>query len=90
MPKRRAQASVQEQMRAINPVLANPKEFRASLKRHSARSTTMPGFARMYSRNGESTTFLLAASEEAFLNHTCPSWRTTIPTCETSSPSSGE
>lgn len=49
MPKRRAQASIQEQMRAINPVLANPKEFRASLKRHSARSTTMPGFARMYS-----------------------------------------
>lgn len=33
MPKRRAQARVQEQLRAINPVLANPEEFRASLKR---------------------------------------------------------
>lgn len=33
MPKRRAQARVQEQLRAINPELANPKEFRASLKR---------------------------------------------------------
>lgn len=33
MPKRRAQARVQEQFRAINPVLANPEEFRASLKR---------------------------------------------------------
>ncbi|EKQ2641830.1 helix-turn-helix domain-containing protein [Salmonella enterica] len=33
MPKRRAQARIQEQLRAINPVLANPKEFRASLKR---------------------------------------------------------
>ncbi len=26
MPKRRAQARVQEQLRAINPVLANPEE----------------------------------------------------------------
>ncbi|MDC7861826.1 hypothetical protein SZ66_22345 [Pantoea ananatis] len=33
MPKRRAQARVQEQLRAINPVLVNPEEFRASLKR---------------------------------------------------------
>lgn len=33
MPKRRAQARIQEQLRAINPVLANPAEFRASLKR---------------------------------------------------------
>lgn len=33
MPKRRAQARVQEQLRAINPVQANPEEFRASLKR---------------------------------------------------------
>lgn len=33
MPKRRAQARLQEQLRAINPVLANPEEFRASLKR---------------------------------------------------------
>ncbi|NGX82644.1 hypothetical protein CPH97_27925 [Klebsiella pneumoniae subsp. pneumoniae] len=33
MPKRRAQARVQEQLRAINPVLVNPDEFRASLKR---------------------------------------------------------
>ncbi|HCL5291989.1 TPA: helix-turn-helix domain-containing protein [Salmonella enterica] len=33
MPKRRAQARVQEQLRAINPVLASPEEFRASLKR---------------------------------------------------------
>lgn len=33
MPKRRAQARVQEQLRAINPVLANPEEFRASLRR---------------------------------------------------------
>jgi hypothetical protein len=33
MPKRRAQARVQEQLKAINPVLANPAEFRASLKR---------------------------------------------------------
>lgn len=33
MPKRRAQARIQEQLRAINPVLANPEEFRASLKR---------------------------------------------------------
>ncbi|MBA2140351.1 helix-turn-helix domain-containing protein [Salmonella enterica subsp. houtenae serovar 44:z36,[z38]:-] len=33
MPKRRAQAQVQEQLRAINPVLLNPEEFRASLKR---------------------------------------------------------
>jgi hypothetical protein len=32
MPKRRAQARIQEQLRAINPVLVNPKEFRASLK----------------------------------------------------------
>lgn len=27
MPKRRAQARVREQLRAINPVLANPAEF---------------------------------------------------------------
>ncbi|WP_114195062.1 ISNCY family transposase [Edaphovirga cremea] len=33
MPKRRAQARVQEQLKAINPVLVNPAEFRASLKR---------------------------------------------------------
>ena len=33
MPKRRAQARIQKQLRAINPVLVNPKEFRASLKR---------------------------------------------------------
>ncbi|EYU13344.1 hypothetical protein BA1DRAFT_04169 [Photorhabdus aegyptia] len=33
MPRRRAQARVQEQLRAINPVLVNPEEFRASLKR---------------------------------------------------------
>lgn len=33
MPKRRAQARIQEQLKAINPVLANPEEFRASLKR---------------------------------------------------------
>lgn len=33
MPKRRAQARAHEQLRAINPVLANPEEFRASLKR---------------------------------------------------------
>ncbi|WP_324030623.1 ISNCY family transposase (plasmid) [Pantoea sp. JZ2] len=33
MPKRRAQARVQEQLKAINPVLVNPEEFRASLKR---------------------------------------------------------
>lgn len=33
MPKRRAQARVQEQLRAINPVLVNSEEFRASLKR---------------------------------------------------------
>ncbi len=33
MPKRRAQARIQEQLRAINPFLANPGEFRASLKR---------------------------------------------------------
>ncbi len=33
MPKRRAQAKIQEQLKAINPVLANPVEFRASLKR---------------------------------------------------------
>ncbi len=33
MPKRRAQVRVQEQLRAINPVLANPEEFRASLRR---------------------------------------------------------
>lgn len=32
MPKRRAQPSIQEQLKAINPVLANPEEFRASLK----------------------------------------------------------
>ncbi len=32
IPKRRAQARVQEQLRAINPVLVNPDEFRASLK----------------------------------------------------------
>lgn len=33
MPKRRAQATIQEQLKAINPFLANPEEFRASLKR---------------------------------------------------------
>lgn len=33
MPKKRTQARVQEQLRAINLVLANPAEFRASLKR---------------------------------------------------------
>lgn len=33
MPRRRAQARVQEQLRAVNPVLANPEEFRASLRR---------------------------------------------------------
>lgn len=33
MPKRRAQIRIQEQLRAINPVLVNPEEFRASLKR---------------------------------------------------------
>ncbi len=33
MPKRRAQARVQEQLRVINPVLINPDEFRASRKR---------------------------------------------------------
>ena len=33
MPRRRAQARVQEQLRAINPVLANSEEFRASLRR---------------------------------------------------------
>ena len=33
MPKRRSQAMIQEQLRAINPLLANPEEFRASLKR---------------------------------------------------------
>jgi hypothetical protein len=33
MPKRRAQARIQEQLRSINPVLVNPEEFRASLKR---------------------------------------------------------
>jgi len=33
MPKRRTQARVQEQLRAINPVLVKPDEFRASLKR---------------------------------------------------------
>lgn len=33
MPKRRAQARIQEQLRVVNPVLANPDEFRASLKR---------------------------------------------------------
>ncbi|HDS7198399.1 TPA: hypothetical protein R1887_005481 [Klebsiella oxytoca] len=33
MPKRRAQARALEQIRAINPVLANPETFRASLKR---------------------------------------------------------
>ncbi|ELV0492154.1 hypothetical protein SFE83_004787 [Salmonella enterica] len=27
MPKRRAQARVQEQLRAINPVLANPEDY---------------------------------------------------------------
>lgn len=31
MPKRRAQARIQEQLRAVNPVLTNPEEFRASL-----------------------------------------------------------
>lgn len=33
MPKRRAQARVQEQLRTVNPVLANPEEFRASLRK---------------------------------------------------------
>lgn len=33
MPKRRAQARIQEQLRALNPVLANPAQFKASLKR---------------------------------------------------------
>lgn len=33
MPKRRAQLRVQEQRKAINPVLVNPEEFRASFKR---------------------------------------------------------
>jgi hypothetical protein len=33
MAKRRAQARAQEQLRAINQVLVNPAEFRASLKR---------------------------------------------------------
>lgn len=33
MPRRRAQARVQEQLRAVNPVLANPEEFRASLRK---------------------------------------------------------
>lgn len=33
MPKRRAQLRVLEQLKAINPVLVNPEEFRASLKR---------------------------------------------------------
>ncbi|EOS96484.1 Sea24 [Erwinia tracheiphila PSU-1] len=33
MPKLRAQLRVQEQRKAINPVLVNPEEFRASLKR---------------------------------------------------------
>lgn len=33
MPKRRSQAMIQEQLRAINPLLANPEEFRTSLKR---------------------------------------------------------
>ena len=33
MPRRRAQARVQEQLRAINPVLANPEIFRASQKK---------------------------------------------------------
>lgn len=32
-PKRRAQARVQEQLGAINPVLINPEEFRARLRR---------------------------------------------------------
>lgn len=31
MPKRRAQARIQEQLRAVNPVLTNPEEFRATL-----------------------------------------------------------
>lgn len=31
MPKRREQARIQEQLRAVNPVLANPEEFRVSL-----------------------------------------------------------
>ncbi|EBI7725414.1 ISNCY family transposase [Salmonella enterica] len=33
MPRRRAQARVQEQLRTVNPVLANPEEFRASLRK---------------------------------------------------------
>lgn len=33
MPKRRAQARVQEQLRAINPVLVNPEKFRANLRK---------------------------------------------------------
>lgn len=56
---------------------------------HSDRSTAMPGLARMFSWDVESTTFLFAASQQEFLNHTSPSWRTTIPTCETSRPSGG-
>lgn len=35
MPKRRAQVRVQEQLRAINPVQANPEIFRASLKKET-------------------------------------------------------
>jgi len=33
MPKRRAQARAQEQLRTINPVLVSPGEFRTSLER---------------------------------------------------------
>ena len=33
LPKRRVQVRIQEKLRAINPVLVNPEEFRASLKR---------------------------------------------------------
>lgn len=33
MPRCRAQARVQEQFRAVNPVLANPDEFRTSLRK---------------------------------------------------------
>ncbi|MCP2006244.1 UNVERIFIED_ORG: hypothetical protein J2Y78_004898 [Buttiauxella agrestis ATCC 33320] len=33
MPKQRTQARIQEQLKPINPVLANPEEFRISLKR---------------------------------------------------------
>lgn len=33
MPKRRTQARVQEQLRAVNPVFTNPDEFRASLRK---------------------------------------------------------